>query len=104
MSFWTMVFLIVVIGIAYDMWKKKHDADQGIVRDWRGNPMTGQRDDRLISDQRDQLKQHDRAQREIRELRERVQVLERIVTDPSADLSRQIEELRALKDEPETAR
>ena len=101
MSFWTMVFLIVVIGIAYDMWKKKHDADQGIVRDWRGNPMTGQRDDRLLSDQRIQ---NDAAQREIRELRDRVQVLERIVTDPSADLSRQIEELRALKDERETAR
>lgn len=43
-----------------------------------------------------------RAAREADELiEERLRVLERIVTDPSSDLSRQIESLRDLRDEGE---
>lgn len=37
-------------------------------------------------------------------LEDRLRVLERIVTDPSADLSRQIEDLRELQADRETAR
>ena len=94
MSFWTFVFLIVIAGIAYDVWKRKHDTGQGITRDWRGNPQP--------------LDRHDSAreaelENEVAQLRDRIAVLERIATDErgAKRLSAEIDALRKLEEDEE---
>lgn len=83
MTFWTMVFLVVLCAIAYNVWTRKHDSSHGIVRDRRGDPLppgNAQREAEL--------------EREVQQLRERVKVLERIATDPSRRTAEEIEKLR----------
>ena len=92
MSFWTFVFLIVIAGIAYDVWKKKHDAAQGLTRDWRGNPQP--------LDQRDERREAE-LENEVRQLRDQIAVLERIATDErgAKRLSAEIDALRQLEED-----
>jgi len=84
MNFWTFVFLCVVAGIAYDMWRKKHLSGLG---HWEGSDGTVQPLDRAREGD---------LQREVEELRERVKVLERIATEnhEPARLAAEIERLR----------
>ena len=86
MNFWTFVFLCVVAGIAYDMWRKKHLSSLG---HWEGGdgkvqPLNPDRDSELL--------------REVRDLRERVKVLERIATDDH-EPKRLAAEIERLRDE-----
>ncbi len=81
MSTWALIFLIVLVAVAYAAWKRSQDAKQGIVRDNQGNP--------IAHTQREAELQH-----EVEELRERVKVLERIATDPGRRTAEEIEKLR----------
>ena len=36
MSFWTFVFLCVIAGIGYDIWNKRHLAQNGHLMDEKG--------------------------------------------------------------------
>lgn len=85
MSFWTFVFLCVVVGVGYDIWRKKQLASMGHWEDEKGRvaPLNSAREAEL--------------QQEITELRERVKVLERIATDDSEPrrLAAEIEKLRS---------
>ena len=81
MSMWTMIFMVVLAGIAFTAWKRSQDARQGIVRDHRGNPITSSR-------------REEELQQEVEQLRERVKVLERIATDPARRTAEEIEKLR----------
>lgn len=84
MSFWTFVFLCVIAGIGYDIWNKRHLARHGHVMDEKGalKPVSPAREAEL--------------QAELAQLRERVQVLERIATDDARprSLAQEIESLR----------
>ena len=83
-GFWTFVFLCVLAGIGYDIWRKQHLARHGHWenRDGTVQPLERAREAEL--------------QGEVEQLRERVQVLERIITDEreSRALSAEIEQLR----------
>ena len=81
MSLWTMIFMVVLAGIAFAAWTRSQDARQGIVRDHRGNPITSSRREKEL-------------QQEVEQLRERVKVLERIATDPARRTAEEIEKLR----------
>ncbi|RJY08087.1 hypothetical protein [Aurantiacibacter aquimixticola] len=83
MSFWTMLFLLALAGIAYSIWTRRHDSAQGIVRDSRGDPLPPANTEREAE-----------LQNEVEQLRERVKVLERIATDPSRRTAEEIEKLR----------
>lgn len=84
MNVWGFVFLCVVAGMVYDLLRKRQLAQRGHWEDDRGTiqPLDTPRDAEL--------------EREVRELRERVKVLERIATDSEgpARLSDEIERLR----------
>ena len=84
MGFGTVVLIIVLAGMAFSAWRTKHMAQHGITEDFLGNQSI---QDRGASEE---------MQRELEELRERVQVLERIATDDreSKRLSAEIDELR----------
>ncbi len=79
MTFWTAAVIIVAIWGIVEAYKARH----GIVSDERGN-------DRHIE------KRDAEAEREIKELRERIKVLERIATDDSEAkrLANEIDDLR----------
>ena len=84
MSFWTAVVLSVALGVLADVMKNRYSARQGVVQDYRGpdgRPVAGP--DPAV-------------QRELEDLRERVRVLERIVTDErsSRSIAAEIESLR----------
>ena len=86
MGFWTFVFSIAVVSIL-----------AGVVTTWirarYGHPMEGEKAGsgkkvQAISAENEELKQR------VAELTERLVVLERIATDPSERVSREIEKLR----------
>ncbi|MFC3098886.1 hypothetical protein [Alteraurantiacibacter palmitatis] len=84
MSFWTFVFLVVIAGMAFELVKQRNLARMGHVEDADGklHKAVSARDAEL--------------QAEVKALRERVKVLERIVTDEreAQRLSSEIEKLR----------
>jgi len=84
----TMVVAIVLIVTIGKVLSSKHKARNGIIED---EDMLGNKTQRLIGNKDTQAMQE-----EIRALKERIQVLERIATDNSSanDINRQIEELR----------
>lgn len=84
----TMVVAIIAIITIGKVISARHKASHGIVED---EDMLGNKTQRLIGNNEAQALQD-----EVRELKERVKVLERIATDNSsaADVSRQIEALR----------
>jgi hypothetical protein len=85
----TMVVAIVLIATIGKVLSSKYKAQHGIIEDVDMMGNTKQR----VLDNKDAQKMQD----EIRTLKERIQVLERIATDNhgnSADIDRQIEALR----------
>ncbi len=84
----TMVVAIVLIVTIGKVLSSKHKARHGIIED---EDMLGNKTQRLLGNNDTQAMQD-----EIRTLKERIQVLERIATDNSSanDINRQIEELR----------
>lgn len=84
MSFWTAVVCIAVIGGLVSVLRARYNARAGITEDMMGNqtlhPRVPEKDPQ--------------AEREIRELKERVRVLERIATDPARRTAEEIEKLR----------
>jgi hypothetical protein len=84
----TMVVAIILIVTIGKVLSSKYKAKHGIIED---EDMLGNKTQRLLSNQDTGAMQD-----EIRTLKERIQVLERIATDNSStnDLNRQIEELR----------
>ena len=86
-GFWTFVFLCVLAGIGYDLIRRKHLLRHGHWEDQNGElqPL----------DRRDQARERE-LQTEVEQLRERVKVLERIVTDDrqASKLAHEIEQLR----------
>jgi hypothetical protein len=84
----TMVVAIVPIVTIGKVLSSRYKAQNGIIED---EDMLGNKTQRLIGNQ-DTLAMQD----EIRALKERIQVLERIATDDSSanDINRQIEALR----------
>ena len=84
----TMVVAIIATITIGKIIQSKHQAKYGIVED---QDMLGNKTQRLISNADTQAMQN-----EIAELKERIQVLERIATENTSaiDVSRQIEALR----------
>lgn len=84
----TMVVAIVIVVTIGKVLSAKHKARHGIVED---EDMLGNKTQRMISSG-----ETDRMAEEIRTLKDRIQVLERIATENNSanDLNRQIEELR----------
>jgi thiamine biosynthesis lipoprotein ApbE len=85
----TMVVAIVLIATIGKVLSSKYKAQNGIIED---EDMMGNKTQRLLTSNQDTSAMQD----EIRTLKERIQVLERIATDNSSanDINRQIEELR----------
>ena len=83
MNVWTALVVIAVIWAFVAMYSKRHDRFQGTVRDEDGNPVFPPQQNRETD-------------REVQELRERIKVLERIVTDERGprNLANEIESLR----------
>ncbi len=83
MSFWTAAVIVFAIWGVVQIYTRRHDRELGVTRDEDGNPVFPPNDDR-------------EAQREIKELRERIKVLERIATDDSEAkrLANEIDDLR----------
>jgi L-asparaginase II len=81
----SMVVAIVLIVTIGRIIRSKHKAQHGIIEDNGGNQQ------RIL-----QTPETDQMRDEIKSLKERIQVLERIATDNNSanDLNRQIEELR----------
>jgi hypothetical protein len=84
----TMVVAIVLIVTIGKVLSSKHKAKHGVVED---EDMLGNKTQRFIGNSDTSAMQD-----EIRTLKERIQVLERIATDNNSahDINRQIEELR----------
>ena len=87
MSFWTAIVIIVAIAAFTEVLRTRHRTRAGIVADEDGNEKFIERHDAGLK-------------REVEELRERVKVLERIVTDDrdSKRLAAEIESLRENKE------
>lgn len=85
----TMVVAIVLIVTIGKVLSSRYKAKHGIIED---EDMLGNKTQRLLNSDQDKGAMQD----EIRTLKERIQVLERIATDNSSanDINRQIEELR----------
>lgn len=81
-----MVIGIVLIVMIANVLKARYKAQHGIIEDEDGNERIAVRDDPNAARLRD----------EVRALKERVQVLERVITDQrqTSDLSLEIEKLR----------
>ncbi|MEO6388998.1 MAG: hypothetical protein ABIT16_03615 [Croceibacterium sp.] len=84
MNVWEFVLIISIAGMIYGAWRTKHLARHGAYEDDRGKVQ------KFDSAREAELEQ------EVRELRERLQVLERIATDDRGPrlLSDEIEKLR----------
>jgi hypothetical protein len=84
----TMVVAIVLIATIGKVLSSRYKAQNGIIED---EDMLGNKTQRLLDNQDTKGMQD-----EIRTLKERIQVLERIATDNNSanDINRQIEELR----------
>lgn len=93
MSLWTMIFLIVLVSMAYAFWHRHTELKSGVIRDENGNIV------RLDNGEKAEL------QREVEELRERVKVLERIATSDrdAKALSHEIDKLRISEGEKDDA-
>ena len=89
MSLWTAIVVIVAIGCFTELMKTKYRARHGITADKEGNESSIARPDPAL-------------EKEVRELRERVRVLERIATDTNTTAaleSRRVsDEIEALRD------
>jgi hypothetical protein len=87
MSFWTAIVIIVAISAIASVMRAKH----GVVRTGRG------REEVFIGNRHDDV-ENERLRGEVRQLKERIAVLERIVTDGDRNrglaLEREIEALR----------
>jgi hypothetical protein len=87
MSFWTAIVIIVAISAIASVMRAKH----GVVRTGRG------REEVFIGHRHDDV-ENERLRGEVRQLKERIAVLERIVTDGDRNrglaLEREIEALR----------
>ncbi len=85
----TMVVAIVLIATIGKVLSSKYKAQNGIIED---EDIMGNKTQRLLTSNKDTQAMQD----EIRTLKERIQVLERIATDNNSahDINRQIEELR----------
>ena len=83
MSFWVAIVLIVLIGSLGNVLSERYKA-------------MGREDKNLNKDERRVLEdERNRARDEIAVLRERVETLERIATDPSRRTAEEIEALRS---------
>ena len=89
MSFWTAVVVIVAIGCITELLKTRYRARHGIVADERGNESAAHA-------RQDPVLLH-----EVKELRERIKVLERIATDANTTTAL---ETRRVADEIEALR
>ncbi|MEM8726476.1 MAG: hypothetical protein AAGE86_13240 [Pseudomonadota bacterium] len=101
MGFWTAAVIIVAIWALVTVWSRRHDREMGVTRDEDGNPVFPPA----------QPLDHDEMQREIAQLRERIQVLERIATDNNtldarerARIAAEIEALRGPDEGPTTTK
>jgi uncharacterized protein YlxW (UPF0749 family) len=97
MSFWTAAVIIVAIWGLVQVYTRRHDRELGVTRDEDGNPVFAPRDDSRS------IAEIEAARREVIELKDRVKVLERIVTDSNnsdareqARIAAEIDALRAL--------
>jgi hypothetical protein len=88
MSWPIAVVIIVAIGAIAGVFKARYRAQAGIIADKQGNEKYIERTDAS-------------AQTEVKELRERIKVLERIATDANTSESRKIKE---ISDEIESLR
>jgi hypothetical protein len=79
-NLWTMIAIIVVISGIVSIYRAKH----GIRRDYLGNELP----------LHDRSAEADRLREEVKVLKERVAVLERIATDRNHALEHEIERLR----------
>lgn len=79
MSMWTAIFLIVLVACITGAWKRGKRADAEIQR----------RAEELPSEREKQL------EGEVTELRERIQVLERIATDANSSEAREAKRIAA---------
>ncbi|MBX7513361.1 hypothetical protein K3179_02240 [Qipengyuania sp. GH38] len=90
MSFWTAIFMIVVVCAIAEVFKAKYRSEKGITRDYLGN-------ETVVGSKVDPD-----AQRELEDLRERIKVLERIATDgnslDASETQRIAAEIEALRD------
>lgn len=86
MNIWMMITIVALCGMALEAYKAKHRAKSGITVDMLGNEKVST----ALPPAKPEL------EREVVELRERVKVLERIVTDNrhSDAIAREIEDLR----------
>lgn len=90
MSFWSAVVAIVLIGAIASVLRARYHASAGITEDMMGNQTIAQPQNTA---------KDEATEREVKELRERVKVLERIATSDRA--SNQIaSEIEALRDKP----
>ncbi|MFN3818004.1 hypothetical protein [Blastomonas sp.] len=82
----SMVVAIVFMVMAATVLKARYKAQHGILQDGNGNQTLAVRDDPDAA----------RLREDVRALKERVQVLERVITDQrqTSDLSLEIEKLR----------
>ncbi len=97
MSFWTAIVIVVGIWGSVQIYTRRHDRDLGVTRDEDGNPVFAPRDDSRTA------AELEAARAEAADLKERVKVLERIVTDANsgdarerARIAAEIEALRGL--------
>jgi hypothetical protein len=89
MSLWTAIVVIVAIACFTEIMKAKYRAHHGITSDKQGNETIAPRNDPAL-------------EREVKELRERIRVLERIATETNTTAaleSRRVsDEIEALRD------
>lgn len=86
MDFWTAAVLIAAMISVVTIWTRRHDRELGITRDEDGNPVFPPQPQGKAEDAE--------ARAEIARLKQRIAVLERIVTDRGHSLAEEIERLR----------
>ncbi|MEQ8411092.1 MAG: hypothetical protein RIC51_12090 [Erythrobacter sp.] len=86
MDFWTAAVIVVALWSVVTIWTRRHDRELGVARDEDGNPVFPPSAQGKAEDPQ--------ARAEIQRLRERIVVLERIVTDRGHALADEIERLR----------
>ena len=88
MNAWTALVIVAVIWGFVAMFRHRHDRHLGVVRDDDGNP--------VFPPQPGEKAETPEMRREVEQLRERIKVLERIVTDDARprSLANEIENLR----------
>ncbi len=88
MSFWTAIVVLFAIAAVTSVIRGRQRTNAGIISDKEGNEQYADRND-------------PDAQRELKELRERIKVLERIATDANTTEARKV---KAISDEIESLR